>query len=147
MPHIQIKRLDKSVSLPQQQSPGAAGFDLAASQDITLFHQDYCLVPTGLVIETPSNLFLMLAARGSLYKRHQCILANGIGVIDSDYCGDGDEIMVPLVCLGQKAEIQKGERIAQGIFLPCSTTAAIEWEEVDSMVSVSRGGFGSTGPN
>jgi dUTP pyrophosphatase len=144
---INIKRLDKGVSLPQQQSAGAAGFDLAANQDITLYHQDYCLVPTGLIIETPSNWFLMLAARSSLYKKHRCILANGVGVVDSDYCGEGDEIRIPLVCLGQKAEIQKGERIAQGILQPCPMTSAIQWNEVAFMGHVGRGGFGSTGSN
>jgi dUTP pyrophosphatase len=143
-----IKRLDKSVSLPQQQSTGAAGFDLASSQDITLFYQDYCLVPTGLVIKAPKDWFIMLAARGSLYKKHRCILANGIGVIDSDYCGDEDEIMIPLVCLGDATVIKKGERIAQGILMPCHMTSAIEWEEVGSMgTTSSRGGFGSTGSN
>jgi dUTP pyrophosphatase len=142
-----IKRLDKSVSLPQQQSSGAAGFDLASSIDITLYHQDYYLVPTGLVIKAPKDWFIMLAARGSLYKKHQCILANGIGVIDSDYCGDEDEIMIPLVCLGDATEIKKGERIAQGILMPCHMTSAIEWEEVGSMGTTSRGGFGSTGSN
>jgi dUTP pyrophosphatase len=85
---------------------------------------------------------LMLAARSSLYKRHGLILANGVGIVDEDYSGDDDEILVSVlnVC-SIVAEIEQGERIAQGIFVPVSRAYFVPTDELGE----SRGGFGSTG--
>ena len=38
--------------------------------------------------------------------------------------------------------IEKGERIAQGVFIPI---AKFEWGEVNTMQNKTRGGFGTTG--
>ena len=71
------------------------------------------------------------------------MVANGVGVVDSDYSGPTDEIMVPLLNVGTtEAQIRRGDRLAQGIVLPAPR---VEWDEVASLRETVRGGFGSTG--
>jgi dUTP pyrophosphatase len=101
------------------------------------------LVPTGLVIEVPAGMFLGVFARSSTPLRKGLMVANGVGVVDSDYCGPSDEIKIPVINVTKPpVEIKRGDRIAQGILLP---SPQIEWEEVSELATTSRGGFGGTG--
>ena len=71
------------------------------------------------------------------------IVANGIGVIDSDYCGPTDEVMIQLLNVtDDTVTVKRGDRLAQGIVL---ATARVTWNEVDSLRVSARGGFGATG--
>ena len=71
------------------------------------------------------------------------MIANGVGVVDSDYCGPSDEVKIPaLNFTSLPVRVVKGDRIAQGILLPSPRVA---WEEVGELRAVSRGGFGATG--
>ena len=103
----------------------------------------YRLVPTGLVIEVPEGMFLGVFARSSTPLKKGLMVANGVGVVDSDYCGPTDEVKIPaLNFTALPVQVAKGDRIAQGILLP---SPQIEWEEVDELRVGSRGGFGATG--
>jgi len=63
--------------------------------------------------------------------------------VDRDYSGPDDEIRLQVYNFSDKVvEVQKGERLAQGIFLKADK---VDWEEVNEMREKSRGGFGSTG--
>lgn len=139
---VRITRRDPSVSLPARETPGAAGFDLAASADITIAPRSIVLVPTGLIIRVPDGYFLAIFARSSTPLKRGLIVANGVGVIDSDYSGPEDEIKVQVYNLTDApVDVKKGDRLAQGIFMQY---AAPEWEEGEPS-DKTRGGFGSTG--
>ncbi len=70
-------------------------------------------------------------------------MANGIGIIDSDYCGENDEILLTVQNITDNPiTITAGERIAQAMILPISR---VEMLEVSKTGAVDRGGFGSTG--
>ena len=140
---VRIRRLDPSVELPGYATAGSAAFDLAASEVTTIAPGEVRLVPTGLVIEVPPGMFLGVFARSSTPLKKGLMVANGVGVVDSDYCGPADEIKVPVINVTTASvEIRKGDRIAQGILLP---SPQIEWEEVSELATTSRGGFGGTG--
>jgi dUTP pyrophosphatase len=141
---VRVRRLDPSVPLPQYQTPGAAGFDLAASADVTIEPGAIALVPTGLVIAVPDGHFLAIFARSSTPLRRGLMVANGVGVIDADYCGERDEIKVQVINVTQApVTVVKGDRIAQGLLIP---VARAEWQEADGPLrDGSRGGFGGTG--
>jgi dUTP pyrophosphatase len=140
---LQIKRLDHSVRLPLRSSLKAAGFDLASAEDVDIAPHSIRLVGTGLVIRVPDGYFLGIFARSSLPLKRGLIVANGVGVIDADYCGPDDEIKIQVLNVTDTmVTVFKGERIAQGIVLPCPQ---IEWEEVTEVSAPTRGGFGSTG--
>ena len=71
------------------------------------------------------------------------MLANSVGIIDQDYCGEKDEIKALVLNFTKKTVVvKKGERIAQGILVKI---ARPEIKEVEKMEKKSRGGFGSTG--
>ena len=141
--HVRIHRLRPNVSLPKYESAAAAGFDLAAAESMTIGPGEVQLVPTGLVIEVPDVLFLGIFARSSTPLKRGLMVANGVGVVDADYCGPTDEVKVQVLNFTQKAvTLAEGDRIAQGILLPITR---VEGDEVESVERESRGGFGSTG--
>ena len=140
---LKIKRLDGAVSLPAQATGRAAGFDLASAVDIEIPPGGIRLVGTGLVIGVPDGYFLGIFARSSVPLKRGLMVANGVGVIDADYCGPADEIKIQVLNVTDApVKVLRGERLAQGIVLPCPI---IEWEEVTELTSPTRGGFGSTG--
>ena len=71
------------------------------------------------------------------------MVANGVGVIDPDYSGPTDEIMIQVINVTDlDVQIRRGDRLAQGIVLPAPH---VTWEEVAGIRGEARGGFGSTG--
>lgn len=102
------------------------------------------LVPTGIKAYMPENEVLILANRSSNPLKRGLVLPNGIGVIDADYYNNANnegEIFVQLINLGvRKVTLKKGERIAQGIFMPFMTV-----DDEDEITNDRTGGFGSSG--
>jgi dUTP pyrophosphatase len=140
---VRIKRLDPSVALPAYHTPGSAAFDLAARNDLVVAPRQVALVPTGLIVEAPAGYFLALAVRSSVPLKKGLMLANGVGVVDSDYCGPEDEVRIAVWNFTDApVSVHKGERLAQGLFLPVTRA---EWDEVSEIRPASRGGFGSSG--
>lgn len=140
---LQIKRLDPAIGLPAPATDRSAGFDLAAATDIEIPARSIRLVGTGLVIAVPEGYFLGIFARSSTPLKKGLMVANGVGVIDADYCGPADEIKIQVLNITDApVKVARGDRIAQGIVLPCPR---VEWEEVAEMSVPTRGGFGSTG--
>ena len=140
---LKIKRLDARVGLPDAATGRAAGFDLASAVDIEIPPRSIRLVGTGLVIAVPDGYFLGIFARSSTPLKRGLMVANGVGVIDADYCGPADEIKIQLLNFTDSTvQVKRGDRLAQGVMLPCPR---VEWEEVEEMVAPTRGGFGSTG--
>ena len=140
---LKIRRLDSTISLPTYATEEAAGFDLAASQDVRLAPGQIALVPTGLVIEVPSGYFLAILARSSTPLKRGLMVANGVGVIDPDYCGPNDEVKIQVLNIsGAEVQVKRGDRLAQGIVLPAPR---VSWQEVSDLREATRGGFGATG--
>jgi dUTP pyrophosphatase len=140
---LRIRRLDPTVPLPVYSTSESAGFDLAAAHDLTVAPRQIALVRTGLVIEVPSGYFLAVFARSSTPLRRGLMVANGVGVIDPDYSGPNDEVMIQVMNVSEtEVRIARGDRLAQGIVLPAPR---VVWEEVDQIREATRGGFGSTG--
>ena len=136
---VKYKVLDARAKVPAYATPGAAAADLCAVLDapLTVAPMQRVLVPTGLAIELPGAHSVAL-----VYARSGLCMANGVGVVDSDYRG---ELKVPMVNLGAEAyTIQPGERVAQLCIAPVYTAAFVPAEQLgDTQRGV--GGFGSTG--
>ena len=115
---ITIKRIDHSLPLPAYHTPGAAAFDVYSRIDDQIAPGETKLIPTNIVVATPPGYMLLLAARSSLAHKKGLKMANGVGIIDEDYCGDNDEIHLLLHNYSPKStSIMRGERLAQGIFV------------------------------
>jgi dUTP pyrophosphatase len=140
---VRIKRLSPSVSLPRYESDGAAAFDLAAAAEMTVEPGRVALVPTGLVIEVPTGMFLAIFARSSTPLKRGLMVANGVGIVDEDYCGPDDEVKIAVLNFTASAvRVAAGDRLAQGMLLPVNR---VTWQDIDVLRKESRGGFGSTG--
>ena len=144
-PTVKYKKLDPRAVVPQYATPGAAAADLCTVLDepLTLAPMQRTLVPTGLAIELPdAGCVALVYARSGLSIKHGLCMANGVGVVDSDYRG---ELKVGVI--NQKREsytIMPGERIAQLVIMPVSCMPVCEVSEL-SDTDRGEGGFGSTG--
>ncbi len=147
---IRIKRLDKSLPLPEfdEANPKTlerydksqiAGFDLLCREDVTIKPHELIIVGVNNVIETPPDCFLLLSVRSSIPWQKGLILANGVGVVDPFYNGDTDEIKIQLYNITNKpVRVKKGDALVQGIIV---RREPVEWEEVDNMNSEGHGGY------
>jgi dUTP pyrophosphatase len=140
---VRIKRVSPHASLPRYESDGAVAFDLAAAADVAVAPGQVALIPTGLVIEVPPGMFLGIFARSSTPLKRGLMVANGVGVVDQDYCGPHDEVKIAVLNFtSAPVHVATGDRIAQGMLLPVNR---VTWEETQELRRDSRGGFGSTG--
>ncbi len=140
---VKIKRIDTSLPLPEYQTSGAVAFDLTSRIDMTIAPKTLGLIPANVVIETPPGYMLMVSSRSSTPKKKGLLIPHGIGIVDRDYCGEKDEVMMQFYNFtDQEVSVAKGERIGQAVFVRIDKS---EWEEVSEMNADSRGGFGSTG--
>lgn len=138
---IKIKRIDKSLPLPAYQTEGAVAFDLYSRIDCVILPKTLERLPTNVIIATPHGYMLEIKDRSSTLKKKGLLVTTGY--IDTDYCGETDEILLQVYNLSDKeVHVEKGERLGQGAFVKVDIG---EWEEVDIMNENSRGGFGTTG--
>lgn len=140
---VHIKRIDKTLPLPRYESEGAVAFDLYSRETIEISGKSLALLPSNLIIGVPDGYALQIFARSSLAKKKGLMLANSVGIIDADYCGEEDEILISVYNFrDEPVTVERGTRIAQGMFVPAPKA---HWIEVELMHPESRGGFGSTG--
>lgn len=142
------KAQDYSFKLPERSTKNSAGYDFYAPENIIIKHSDisnnsepYC-IKTKVKVKMEEDECLMVYPRSSWPSRLGLVMANSVGIIDSDYYNNLDnegEIGFLVYNLGPTLCIHKGEKIGQGIFTKFLITN-------DDNASGSRnGGFGSTG--
>ena len=140
---LKIRRLDPTIPLPIYGTDEAAGFDLASAHDLIIAPHQIVLVRTGLVIEVPTGHCLAIFARSSTPLKRGLLIANGVGIVDPDYSGPLDEVMIQVLNITEAdVQVRRGDRLAQGIILPAPR---VRWQEVEEIKGVTRGGFGATG--
>lgn len=139
---IKIKRFDKSLPLPVYKTKGAAAVDLYSREEITVEPHQLNYVPMNVAIEIPDGYFVMMASRSSTHKLG-ITGVNGVGIFDRDYCGDNDEYRYIAYNFTDKpVVIEKGTRLCQILLIKYDK---FDFNEVDEMNNVDRGGIGSTG--
>lgn len=124
----------------------SAGLDLRAC-----IEGEFLEIPAGGRAAVPAGLAIEIArpgvagfvfSRSGLGTREGLTVSQGVGVIDPDYRG---EIVVSLLnTSGQPRRVQRGQRIAQLVFMPVFTARLAA---VDALGETARGagGFGHTG--
>ncbi len=135
-----------NINLPVRSTRNSAGYDVEAAEDcvVPAFKpgQKPVLVKTGLKAYMQQDEVLILANRSSNPGKKGLILANSIGVVDSDYYGnpdnDGHIMFAFFNFKDEDVEIKKGERIGQAIFQKYLVT------DDDIAAGERTGGFGST---
>ena len=136
---------DKDIHLPKRSTMHAAGYDVEAAEDIIIpvYHPGMkpTLIPTGLKAYCMDDEWYMLVNRSSGPKKG-FIMANSIGVVDSDYyeneSNDGHFYFQYINCSDHDIEVKKGDVIGQVIFQKYLTV------DNDEATGIRKGGFGST---
>ena len=133
-PNVEIK-------LPTRATTHSAGYDFYSPVDVIIEPGKSCFFFTDIKANIYWDNVLMLYVRSSMGK-HPVVIANGTGIIDSDYYSNEDNdgnIGFRLLNLGDKPyEIKIGDRIGQGVFLKYGTV------KDDNTTAERKGGFGST---
>ena len=134
----------ENISIPVRSTSGSAGYDFK-NPFTTLTFTDRVFIPTGIRIFLDKDKILQISPRSSASKKG-IMLANTIGIIDSDYVNADNEgdIIIALRNYDKEKQtystvIEQNEKIAQGIIIPFYTV------ENDTSNGIRTGGFGSTG--
>ena len=118
--------------------------DLATAEDAELGFLDFKIISLGISMELPEGYYAEIVPRSSTFKKWGVLLANSMGVIENDYCGDGDVWGFPAICLRKEGtKIPAGTRVCQ--FRLVEKAPEIKFTPVLSLGHENRGGFGSTG--
>ena len=140
---VQITRIDKTLPLPIRETEGSIGFDLIAREDVIVGPLKPVLIPSNIIIKVPRGYMFQISLRSSAPRKYRIMMPHGVGIIDNDYCGPEDEIMIQVQrTVPNLLKIKRGTKIAQGIFV--KVEADVFWEEKETIDRESRGGFGST---
>lgn len=141
---VRIRRLPhgEGLALPAYATPGAAGMDVLAAEDLVLEPAARHAVATGFAVAIPPGYEIQVRPRSGLALKHGISVPNTPGTVDSDYRGE-----VKVIVINHGAEpfaIARGDRIAQLVLAPVTLAA---WHEVAELDETARGagGFGSTG--
>lgn len=119
-----------------------AMFDLAASEDVKLREGEVKVIPLGIRMKLPEGHFGLVVPRSSTCIKYGILMANSVGIIEPDYCGDSDVWGFVAYAIRDTA-IERGTRIAQ--FMPVPMFGDLDFDVVESMPYTDRGGYGSTG--
>ena len=133
-----------TIVLPKRGTAKSAGYDFVAPCDFVVPPKGYSkLLFSGVKALMPDNEYLALNIRSSIATKKHLVMANTVGIIDADYYGNRDNdgnIGMMFYNVGEESvTINKGERIAQGIFHEYKIT------DDDDAVGERMGGYGSTG--
>ena len=136
---------DKDIHIPERKTKHSAGYDVEAAEDmiIPMYYPGIkpSLIPTGLKAYCGEDEWFMLVNRSSGPKKG-FVMANSIGVVDSDYYGnesnDGHFYFQYFNFTDHDIEVKKGDVIGQVIFMKYLTT------DEDKADGTRTGGFGST---
>lgn len=139
---VQIKYFDKDIDKITNIEGKSDWFDLRAAETITLKAGDFALIPLGVGMILPEGFEANIVPRSSTFKNYGIIQTNHFGVIDNSYFGDNDQWRFPAYAT-RDITINKNDRICQ--FRINKVQPVFEFEEVEHLNNIDRGGFGSTG--
>lgn len=154
---IKIKPIHPAAVIPVYKTAGAACFDLHAiveaddslgatgidGQSITIAPGNAAVINTGLKFEIPEGWVLKVFSRSGHGRDHGIRLANGTGIIDSDYRGEL-QVILHNDHRSKRFTVRHGDRIAQAMLEPALQHNIMVVDEL-STTARGDGGFGSTG--
>lgn len=139
-----IRNIYDNIELPKRSTIYSAGYDFKLHTITEIPIGASMTIPTGIKCRMDNNWVLMLFPRSGHGFKYGIHLANGVGIIDSDFYDNPNNeghIMVKLVndsSLANNLILKSGQAFCQGVFLPYGIT------EDDDATGVRSGGFGST---
>ncbi|GIQ63676.1 hypothetical protein PACILC2_22440 [Paenibacillus cisolokensis] len=86
--NVKVRKLSEHARIPTYTTPGAAGFDLYAVEDVIIAPGETKLVRTGLAFEIPPGYEMQLRPRSGISLNTKLRVANAPATIDSDFRGE-----------------------------------------------------------
>ena len=130
--------------LPSRQTARSAGYDIYLPETVTIPAHGQKIVPTGVKAYMQDNEYLGIHIRSSMAVKRHLRLVNNEGIVDADYYNNPDNEGHLLLALAndtdQDVTLEKGERVAQGIFY----TYLLADDDGKAPKQERSGGFGST---
>lgn len=141
---FEVVRSDKRKSdyyhIPTRSTTNSAGYDFYCDKNYEVKPNEIIKIWTDIKAYMQSDEFLMLDVRSSMGGKF--MLANTIGIIDSDYYSNEDNdgnIGIYLKNISDDIQyLHKGDKIAQSIYMKYLTV------DNDNTQKIRKGGFGST---
>lgn len=133
-----FKKLTNEAILPERATKGSAGYDISASETVTIQPGEIKLVSTGLAVQMAQDDVMLLIDRSSNPRKRGLVLSNSIGVIDHDYFPNEFKGMFTNIT-DKPVTIEAGQRIMQAVFVKYGLV------DDDNALGHRTGGFGSTG--
>lgn len=118
--------------------------DLRVAETVAMNKGDFKLISLGISMKLPEGYEAHVVPRSSTFKKWGILQANSTGIIDNSYSGTNDIWRFPAFAM-RDTVINKNDRICQ--FRIIKRQPTVQFEEVETLDSVDRGGFGSTGAN
>jgi len=135
----------EELPLPKRGSATSAGYDFTCPVDVYIEPGKRVLIPTGIKVQLGIDKILSLYPRSSLGTKSDCMLANTVGIIDSDYYGNENNEGHILAMIKNNSDvavqIKQGDRFCQGIINQFFTVEGDTIGEGKKRM----GGLGSTG--
>ena len=139
---IKVELLEDGV-LPCKAHRTDAGFDLFATEDITVAPGQVIKHPLNIKMHLPMATYASIESKSGLGARGLLVYA---GVIDEGFRGVPHVVASNLNAFDGPIEIKKGQKIAQMIVYPFNSEYFITHvEAIDSDTDRGAGGFGSSG--
>lgn len=138
---MEIKiQLDEGAKMPFKKRLTDAGYDLFATEDITIPGLKSAVIDTGVHIAIPDGYYGDIRSRSGLNINSSVLV--GDGTIDSGYTGSIKVKLYNHAYLPYK--VSKGDRICQLVFAKYKN---YDFTEVETLEETDRGsnGFGSSG--
>lgn len=132
------------IRLPERKTKHSAGYDFYLTRDLEIkANRTSEMIMLDVKAEMNPDEVLMLYVRSSLGIKKGLVLANGTGVVDSDYFenqdNDGNIGLKLLNTSNEDVTLKKGEAVIQGLFMKYLTV-----DEEEIVEKTREGGFGST---
>lgn len=133
-----VKRGGDNIKMPVRATKGSAGYDISASEQVTIQPGEIKLVHTGLAVQMEQDDVMLLIDRSSNPRKRGIVLSNSLGVIDHDYFPNEFKGMFTNIT-DKPVTIKAGQRIMQAVFVKYGLV------DNDNAKAERTGGFGSTG--
>jgi len=142
----QIEEIYDNIKLPKRATTGAAGYDFYTPVSLVLKPNQNVKIPTGIRVKIDDGWVLKCYSRSGLGFKYKLRLANGTGIIDSDYYYAENEGHIFAKLTNESNEnktltLNRGDGFMQGIFVEYGITVD------DEVTEVRVGGIGSTSKN
>lgn len=139
-----IKYFLDELPIPVRKTGNAAGYDFILPESFYIRAGEQILVPTGIKVKLDEDKYLGLNIRSSYGIKKGFMMANTVGIIDSDYYNNKDNEGHILICIWNRGNkdilIERGDACCQGIITKFYVTEDDEYGKGEKRV----GGIGST---